>query len=84
MGTDLTLLDPAAHPIEHRRKRAPPAYNAGNFGGMGITGGIACCVLFVAIVGFIAVWQLRNRLGPKQPPPPPPDDPTAPRRPGQL
>jgi hypothetical protein len=51
---------------------------------MGITGGIACCVLIVAIVGLVVFWQLRNRLGTRQPPPPPPDDPTAPREPGHL
>jgi hypothetical protein len=51
---------------------------------MGITGGIACCVLIVAIAALVAFWQLRNRLGVKQPPPPPPDDPTAPREPGHL
>jgi len=51
---------------------------------MGITGGIACCVLTFVIVALIAFWMLRNRFGPKQPPPPPPDDPTAPKTPGRI
>jgi hypothetical protein len=51
---------------------------------MGITSGIGCCVFIVVIVALIAFWQLRNRLGTKQPPPPPPDDPTAPKQPGRL
>jgi hypothetical protein len=51
---------------------------------MGITGGIACCVLIVAIGALVVFWMLRNRLGMKQPPPPPPDDPTAPKSPGRL
>src|SRR5262245_50803379 len=70
--------------IEHRRKRVSRRAQHGNFGDMGITGGIACCILIVAIVGLIVFWQLRNWRVQKHEPPPPPDDPLSPGRGDRL
>ncbi|MEV1329105.1 hypothetical protein AB0J20_05960 [Micromonospora costi] len=40
---------------------------------MGITGGIACVFLIIALVAIIAIWGVRFGFGPKKPPPSPAD-----------